>query len=194
MGLAIANESQDAATHLKVIDPEPRPLISLGVNEQEQAKRVAEKLTVARAVGILGLSDVAIELSFPEELDVELASTFMTRSERVRTQRTRKERVGAAQEQLRLAPLEQFTENGRTFRGREALFDIPGGLGELSGAKIHVRQGVSSQALEALEAVITGEGLIGETSDGVDIQSDKNHVSLSCGKVFYSDLTISRRR
>ena len=193
-GLAISNENQAGTTHLKIIDPEPEPLISLGVREREEARQAAARLTIARAVGILGLSDAAIEFSFPEEIDLKMASPFMTRSERFRTRRSRKDRIRSANEQLRSAPLEAFKEHGGAYRGREVFFDIPENLGNLSGAKIRVRQGISGEILDELGDSFVKETVPGQSSDGVEIQAGDDYVILRCGSAFYSDLSISRKK
>jgi hypothetical protein len=68
-GLAISNEEDRARTELRVIDPEnDEPLLTLSDSDSAQIDQSADRITLARALGIVGLSEAAIEIALPADI------------------------------------------------------------------------------------------------------------------------------
>jgi len=197
-GLAISNESNKKASHLKIIDPPPAPLFSLGEAQRSEAERVARRISIARAIGIVGLSEVAVELSLPQEVDVEKVAIFMTGSERVRSRKSVDDRAGDALGQLNAENLHSFKVQSATYRGRVAEFEFPGDGGEMSGAKVRIRQGVSSDVLGGLKSTgfVDSDAIdqrLEQSAGGVQVETEEGYSSLKYGDVFFSDIKIVRR-
>jgi hypothetical protein len=83
-----AVENGKLRSHMLVVDQdEDDPLIRLSGQEAEEMVVKASRLTVARAMGEIGLNEVAIEMSLPPDVDAD--SELLLPSERVIHEQTR---------------------------------------------------------------------------------------------------------
>jgi hypothetical protein len=84
--LFIANEQGASPTNLKVIDPE-EGIIRLTENQAEEMDEKADRVALARALGAIGLSELAIELSLPPDIDANSELLRPSKASRVRASR-----------------------------------------------------------------------------------------------------------
>lgn len=197
-GLAISNVENAQRTHLKIVDPEADPLLSLGENQRQRASRVSSRLAMARAMGIIGLNEAAVELSFPQDFNTKDVSPFSTHSERIRNRRSRSERVEDAFSQIKATSLRKFSAASESYSGRVASFEFPEGSGDLSGAKVQIRQGLSTEVWSGLKKsgisdLEIFEDKLEQLGEKVVIEADEDRVSLTYGHTFFADIKITRR-
>lgn len=192
--LYIANEQGVSKSHLKIIDPEDdSPLISFTGQQADEMETKAERLTVAQALGSIGLNEIAVELSLPSDIDSE--SELLLPSERVRLRSLRTSRVARATEQARARNLDTFTHDGMRYQGRVAELVLPPTAVTSSYRKVRVRQGVASELVRELSS--TGTLLDDKVDDQVrpytdraqvGIEASRDHTELTYGMVLYSEL------
>jgi hypothetical protein len=196
-GLAISNERDRYGTHLKIIDPDVEPLITLGSDRADEIERKAHRIAVARALGLIGLSEMAFELSLPP--DVDSADKFLRPSEISRLRSSRPDRSARATQQLRERRLEHFQHGSRHYEGRRIRFELADTGSALPFNEITIRQGVDRELLRDLA------GTSHEFADNLDarlqsyaaredikMESDGNLTSLTYGNVLFSDLRLTR--
>lgn len=123
--LFIANEQSMSPTHLKVIDPddEDTPIIRLTEDQAEDMDTKAGRVALARALGTIGLNELAVELSLPPDIDPD--SDLLYPSEASRARSPRQASYERAAEQARERTLTTFADRGRRYGGREVQFELP---------------------------------------------------------------------
>ncbi len=149
-GLSISNEKDSYCSELRIIDPdpEPEPLLILGDQQAAEMNRSAHRISIARAMGLIGLNDAAIELSLPS--DLTNAEAFLRPSEKVRVQTSREERAGHASGTIRNRNLLMMEYHHQKYEGRRGQFGYEE-LGQDSGFReISVRQGVNHDFLQEI--------------------------------------------
>jgi hypothetical protein len=192
--LYIANEEEQVRTHLKVIDPEDTPLIRLTENQAEEIEANAYRLTVARALGTIGLNEIATELSLPPHISAE--SELLRPSEMLRVRSSREARLARASEQARERRLTSFTHGDRRYEGREVLFELPPTAVSLPFRNVLIRQGVAPDVIEEVAAAdaLADDRMdqrlrpYAETDARIILDSDGNHMALSYGDVLFSEM------
>jgi hypothetical protein len=145
-GLAISNERSTKPTELRLVDPDGDPIIELGEQQEEEIEVAAHRIAVARALGTIGLGEMAIELSLPPTLTTETVE-FLRPNETVRLRSSRDDRGERAQQQMRDRDLDAFTfrsvkYEGRTVRLNDFAFDNNTKIKE-----IRIRQGVNRELI-----------------------------------------------
>jgi len=198
-GLSITTVGQRERTHLKVVDPAPEPILSLGEKDRERVTRAAKRLSIARSMAIIGMTEAASELSYPSDLSSFDAIPFMTRSERTRSRRKRSERIDDVIGQIRGASLDGFESHSEKFFGRVMEFEFPFGAGKLSGAKARIRQGVSEEVWRAAKTTNPQdfsffEDRSEEVDAGVVVEAHVDYVSIAYGRSFFADMRLKRRQ
>jgi hypothetical protein len=190
--LYIANAQDQDRTGLKVIDPEHPPLIRLTENRAGEMRTKAHRLATARALGTIGLSEIAIELSLPPDIDPE--SELLRPSEALRLSSSRDARYTRASEQARERDLVQFGDGHRGYEGREVRLEMPP-TAALPFRSVTVRQGVASNLIQELSALGTPiddnvDARIGNFTHNarIVIESDEGHMALRYGNVLFSGL------
>lgn len=124
-GIFIGNDTEMSNTDLKIIDPEvPDPYVTLGENDQTEAKKAMKRLSIARSFGLSGLTGFADELSLPD-VGVEDLRSFFKKDESRRINRSDSERLLLATNEMDFASKDLFEVNSREFMGREITIDIP---------------------------------------------------------------------
>jgi hypothetical protein len=83
----------------------------------------ADRLVVAHAMGMIGLNELAIELSLPRDNDPE--SELLRPSEALRVRAPLAARRARASEQARERALTHFTHGSRRYEGREVRIELP---------------------------------------------------------------------
>jgi hypothetical protein len=190
----LANENNRAGSHMLVVDPdEDDPLVRLSGQQAEEMVVKASRLTVARAMGAIGLNEVAIEMSLPPDIDID--SELLLPSERARLRSARGDRVARATERARASTLEAFDHGGHRYRGRVGTFDLPPVGPDFPYRRVRVRQGVTPELIREVSA---SEAHLEERVDDLirpfvhsarlEVQADRDHTSIAYGEMFYSDV------
>ena len=81
-GFSISNEDQNRESELRVVDPDVDPVLTLDSSREAEMQLMVHRLAVARALGMIGLSDAAMEVSLPA--NVLEAGTYLKPVERRR--------------------------------------------------------------------------------------------------------------
>jgi hypothetical protein len=197
-GLSIANEQTRGGTHLRIVDPDvPEPLITLGDDQTNFIQRKAHRIAVARALGLIGLGEMAVELSLPPE--VGSAEEFLRPSEISRIRASRPDRYGRATRQLRDRRLVSMEDGHRHYEGRRVQFELPVTGRDLPFNEIIVRQGVNRELLRELADAPAefdddlDTRLQSYTADAnITLVSDGRRASLNYGEVLFSELILNR--
>jgi hypothetical protein len=198
-GLALSNEADPRDTHLKVIDPESEPLITLRAEQMDDAAETIKRLSVARALALVGLDQIAEELALPSKIERDSVADFMTTSELARSQRSRSDRLTDALDQLSRRQLRHFQVEGELYGGRAIRVEVPEERSSI--AAIVVRQGVRKDFLHSLgdvrddlqtESVRRAEQYRPE--EGVRMKSNETFASLHYGDLLYSDVKIIEKK
>jgi hypothetical protein len=190
----LTNENGKPRSHMLVVDPdEDDPLIRLSGQEAEEMVVKASRLTVARAMGAIGLNEVAIEMSLPPDIDAD--SELLLPSERARLRSSRGDRLARATERARASTLEGFEHDGRKYEGRVGLLDLPPVGPGFPYRKVRVRQGVTP---ELIRKVSESEVHLEERVDDLirpfvhlaqlGVQAVRDQTSVFYGEMFYSDV------
>ncbi|WP_316181355.1 MULTISPECIES: hypothetical protein [unclassified Bradyrhizobium] len=190
----LTNEDGRPRSNMLVVDPDgDDPLIRLSGQQADEMVVKASRLTVARAMGSIGLNEVAIEMSLPP--DIEADSELLLPSERTRLRSDRRDRLARATERARASTLARFEHNSRTYQGRVGLFDLPPVGPEFPYRKVRVRQGVTP---ELIREISISEAHIDDRVDEVirpfvrsaklDVQAAEDQTSVTYGEMFYSDV------
>jgi hypothetical protein len=191
--LFIANEQSTSPTHLKVIDPDDDPpIIHLTENLAAEMDAKAGRVAVARALGMIGLNQMAVELSLPPDIDPN--SELLRPSEALRARSSRREGHERAAAQARERTLTTFTDRGRRYGGREAHIELPPTGGRLPFTSVVIRQGVQV----SLIAELTASGFAFETIDErvapfrtnarILMESDSHRTALRYGEMIFSEV------
>ena len=192
--LFLGSENGHVKTHMLVVDPEEDdPLIRFTGRNADEMIVNADRLTVARAMGAIGLNDVAIEMSLPPDVDAE--SELLLPSERSRLRFSRTDRVTRATERVRARDLDAFDHGGKRYEGRVQTIEFPPANFDFPFRKVRVRQGVTPELVgEVSNVEMHIENRLDERirpfvrSSGLASKADENYTSLSIGEVFYSDV------
>lgn len=148
-GLAISNEQSTKPTELRVVDPDGDPIIQLGEQEGEAIEMAAHRIAIARALGAVGLGEMAIELSLPPQLTAETVE-FLRPNEASRLRSSRDSRRGRAQEQLRDRHLDPFTFRGVKYEGRTVRLNDFSFDANTKVKEIRVKQGVNRELINEI--------------------------------------------
>jgi hypothetical protein len=191
--LYIANARDQGRTHLKVIDPDDPPLIRLTAKHRDEMDIKAHRLAVARAMGMIGLNEIAVELSLPADIDPE--SELLRPSEASRVRASREARYARAAEQARARTLVRFTHGPRRYEGRELHIELPPAAAQIPFRSVTIRQGVTPELIDEMSAA---NFLIEDDVDRrlksfrrterVVQESDRNYSSISYGDIMYSEV------
>jgi hypothetical protein len=192
--LYLTNENGKPRSNMLVVDPDgDDPLIRLSGQEAEEMVIKASRLTVARAMGAIGLNEVAIEMSLPPDVDAD--SELLMPSERARLRSARGDRLARATERARASTLEGFEHDGRKYEGRVGMFDLPPVGPEFPYRKVRVRQGVTPELIrEVSESAVHIEERVDDLirpfvhSAQLGVQAVRDQTSVSYGEMFYSDV------
>jgi hypothetical protein len=192
--LYIAHEKDKSASHMKVIDPdEDDPLIILTGQLAGEMEANANRLAVAQALGCIGLSEIAVDMSLPTDVDLE--SELLLPSELARLRLPRDTRVARATEQARTRNLDTFTQHHRRYEGRVVELDLPPTGVQLPYRKVRIRQGVTTNLIEEL---LSADSLLDQRYDDhvrpcmasaqVLVEAAHNRTVLTYGDVLYSEV------
>lgn len=191
--LYIANENGSLGTHLTVIDPEDPPLIELRENQADEIDMKVKRLAVARALGVVGLNEAAVELSLPPDIDP--FSELLQPSESSRVRSSRIERRTRASTQLRERSLDTFLKDGIQYEGREVSFELPATADWLPFRRVVIRQGINRDVVSELSAFdALSEHQIDDRIEafthGAQVRqdSDYSHLELQYGKLQFSEM------
>jgi hypothetical protein len=196
-GLSISHEDQDRDSNLKIVDPDADPVLTLGPSQEREIKSKVHRLSVARALGMIGLNDSAMELSLPP--NVLEAKEYLQRVERRRARAKAEDRSGRASSQLRSRDLPQFEFESQEYEGRSVVIEFPE-LGRIAPFNtLVVRQGVNRDLLQELSSV---SSLFGDAANDridlrlhnstVKIDSDEARATLTYGDVLFSEIILKR--
>jgi hypothetical protein len=191
-GLSLSNEKTKLPTQLRVIDPEGHPLIELGENDSHRMDVAVRRIAVARALGSVGLGDIALELSLPA--DAGEARGFLQPNEIARLRAERGDRHTQALRQVRERRLESMRFRGAKYEGRRARFsDFH--FDDMSGlVEIRVRQGVNYDLIEEIAAIdiAASEGGLNDRIEAyaadaaVKITAHGSRTTLTYGDIFFA--------
>jgi hypothetical protein len=197
-GLAISHEENRNGTELRVVDPEhSEPLLTLNDTDSAKIEQNADRITAAQALGIIGLSEAAIEVTLPEDV---LPSDELLRPTEARWARlSRDSRRNRAIQQLRNRDLQNFEHAHRQYEGRAVRFALP----ELDQTsvfnEISVRQGVAHDLLQEISSLGSNleDNLMRHlearvAKESVEIDSDGDRTTLTYGDLLFADLTLKR--
>ena len=196
-GLSISNEDQNRDSELRVVDPDADPVLTLDLSREAEMQLMLHRLAVARALGVIGLSDAAVEVSLPA--NVLEAERYLKPVERRRARAKTEDRAGRAAGQLRSRELPQMEFRHRSYEGRTAAIELPE-LGRTSPFNsIAVRQGVSTDLLQELASV---PSLFGDDVDNriekrlsnfsISIEFDEERTTLTYGDMLFSEIVLKR--
>jgi len=196
-GLSISHEDQRRGSELRIVDPDVDPVLTLDSSQEEEMESRIHRLAVARALGMIGLTEAATEISLPE--DVLEAREYLKPVERRRARAKAQDRVDRATDQLRSRELPQMEFEHRVYEGRSAVIELPE-LGRASHFNaIAIRQGVNRDLLQELASVsslfshdIDGriDGRLSEAS--IKLDSSEMRATLSYGDIFFSEIVLKR--
>lgn len=187
--LSIANARDPWRTQLKVIDPDDPPLIRLNDNQADEIEIKAQRLAIARAMGAIGLNEIALELTLPHDIDPE--SELLRPGEALRVRSPRSARQARASEQVRERRLTQFAAHSRRYEGREIDLPIPPSAA-LPFQSVLIRQGVAPELISVANALL--EGRIEDhakpfpSATRIVLESEGNRTALSYGDVMFSEM------
>ncbi len=192
--LFIANEDGHSSSHLKIVDPDDDdPLLRLTDQQADEMVRSANRLTVAQALGSIGLNEMAMEISLPP--DVDRQSELLRPSEFKRLHAPWEDRATRATEQVRKRTLQRFQHNRRLYEGKVLELELPPSF---RFRKLRIRQGVTR---DLIEAVSQDDKLMHDTLDArvspltgsttIEVQSDERRTSLNYGDILYSEMSWS---
>jgi hypothetical protein len=198
-GLSISHEGRRRNSSLRVVDPEVDPLLNLESSDVPEIKSKVRRLSVARALGMIGLNESAMELSLPP--DVLEARDYLKYVEKHRMRETIQARSARASAELHLRDLEHFAFGSGDFEGRTITINLPGLIRGEAFDTLVVRQGVDSDLLQELSSV---SSLFGDEIDKridarlsdtvVEMASDGRRVILKQGTLLFAELIFKNRR
>lgn len=171
-GLAISNDSNRKRSQLRIVDPEDETDSELVLDDKdaEQMKDAAHRIAVARALGVVGLNEAAMEAWLPEQ--IADAADFLRPSEALRLRQSRQDRSEKATRQIKDRALERFQRDHRLYQGRSFSFSMPQ-LGIASDvSSVGVRVGINEDLLRVVEeqpATSQNIGELCERGEGVSI-------------------------
>jgi hypothetical protein len=198
-GLAISHEAQDKGSSLRVVDPDVDPVLTLESSREREMRTKVNRLSVARALGVIGLNDSALELSLPP--NVLEAKEYLKGSERRAARAATEDRVGRASSQLRSRELPRFEFASQEYEGRSASIDLPELGRNAPFNTLFVRQGVSRDLLQELssEAPHIFEESIDNRIDHrlsgstVSMISEGAQTTLTYGGILFSELIFKKQ-
>lgn len=196
-GLAISNERDKGTTELRIVDPESSSEVELELRDDNDAEIqiAARRIAVARALGVVGLSETAMEMWLPDEIaDVD---DFLMPSEIARLKESKAERYGRATQQIARRTLQKFEYDSRSYEGRAFNISLQE-LGIDSDVRqIKVRVGINEELLRHLEDSPNGSHGMKDLisifpSDNVtSFESNDNRSILTCGQLSYAEVVLS---
>jgi hypothetical protein len=141
---------------------------------------------------MIGLSELAVELSLPPGVDPE--NELLRPSEAFRVRAPKEGRYARASEQARELTLIHFTHGSRRYEGREVKLELPPTAMQLPFRSVTIRQGVIPELIEEVSAAnFFAEGDIDRrirpfSKVGPVVQeSDSNHTAISYGDILFSE-------
>lgn len=134
--------SPGGASHGTAVKPEPKNLV---ICKHRRLLFLGPSRSRATQDLLIGLNEVAIEMSLPSDIDAD--SELLLPSERARLRSARRDRLARATERARASTLEGFEHNGSKYEGRVGLFDLPPVGPEFPYRKVRVRQGVTPELI-----------------------------------------------
>jgi hypothetical protein len=196
-GLSISHEDQRLGSSLRVVDPDADPLLTLESSQASEMKSKAHRLSVASALGMIGLSDVAGELSLPQ--NAFEAKDYLQRAERRRVREATESRNIRATMQLRERALPRLEFRSRKYEGRRVTVELPEVGEHFPFNTMVIRQGVDADLLRELDAA---PSLFGDAVDGrlderlsqseITSESDGVHAILVSDEVLFSEIVFKR--
>jgi len=196
-GLSISHEDQRLYSSLRVVDPEVDPILTLESSQASEMESKAHRLSVASALGMIGLSDVAAEFSLPP--NALEAKDYLQRVERRRVRETAESRNIRATTQLRERSLARLEFRSRKYEGRRVTIDLPEVGGRFPFNSMVIRQGVDADLLRELNSA---PSLFGDVVDGriderlsqseITSESDELHAILVSEEVLFSEITFKK--
>lgn len=148
-GIYLGNERDRYHSHLKVIDPDPQPLLILSDRDAVMARSVVEKLAVSRALALAGFDQLASRIELPTERIEEL-ELFYTSEERRALGQPREPLVRAAFKSLQDTKVTNFQIDGDEFVGQRVEVRVPGDdFRKNTGCTtVRVTQGVNRELID----------------------------------------------
>lgn len=194
-GLSISHEDQRLNSSLRVIDPESDPALTLGPDDEGELNAGAHRLSAARALGVVGLSEAALELSLPPgAVDV---SDYLDRVERRRVRQKASDRSSRVTQQLGERELANIQFQHRKYEGRIFEFEFPRVHSSVPFNAVKVRQGVSHDLLLELSSLPKffdddfNRRLGPRFSDSIiESESDGAKTTITDGETFFSELVF----
>jgi len=197
-GLCIANDDDDYRSELRIVDPDDddaEPLLTLDESLADDMDRSAQRISVARALGLIGLNDAAAELALPA--NAENAVEFLRPSQVLRTRASVRDRADRATDTIKRRELAAMEHNHRRYEGRRAQFGFEE-LGRDAGFRqISVRQGVSHDFLQELESAEPmfeakfDDRILARTEKAIiTFESDGDRTILKYGDILFAELIL----
>jgi hypothetical protein len=195
-GVALSTEQDRHSSDMRVIDPDGDPLITLGDDQAEEMNAAAHRIAVARALGMVGLGEMAMELSLPTERGA--ADQFLRPGEKRRLRGERLERRARAQRQMDDRTPQIVTFRKQNYESRSIRITDLQRDGRSPIREIHVRQGVNRDLVREIA------GLGDSTSDHVidsrlqnytagarvKIETRGSRITLTYGDVLFATLVL----
>ena len=196
-GLSISNDANRKPSQLRIIDPadETESELTLGENQEKEMQSAAHRIAVARALGVVGLSEAAMEMWLPEE--VVGADDFLRPSELLRLRQSRRQRSEKATRQIKDSALEPFQRDHRRYQGRSFSFSMPQLGIESDVGEISVKVGVSDDLLRSVESSPTRTTDLGEAAEPfaanarVVLESSEDRAVLRYGELLYAEFKVT---
>ena len=192
--LFIANEESEYPTQLKIIDPkDEEPMLTLNADQAKTMDINAQRLSIARALGMIGLSEFATELAFPPSITPTVEFLRPAESRRLRLQT--EVRYRRATDQVHELPFITFVSGGIKYRGREVTFGLPSTNGRVPFKTVNVRQGVRASIVENILRLSTTPNKLYEdriqkpSTIGIVTKSEPRHTTLRFSNIIYSEIT-----
>lgn len=191
-GLYIGNDSDGTKSHLKIIDPDPDPLITINENNSVALIKTMRKLSLARAFGVSGFYNLSEEILLPPVSNNEEMKSFYRRYELERIKRDEGERLEEVKE-VDFSKSQIFKHDSRDFVGREVVVEMPNA--ELRTERIRITQGIDADFSEFIKGIndINAEQIVEGSAnymsnDGIEIENDSRTISISDSRYFVSKL------
>jgi len=197
-GLSLGNEDDDFRSELRIVDPDDphtEPLLTLDETLAEDMDRSAQRISIARALGLIGLNDAAAELALPS--DAASAVELLRPSEVLRVRASVRDRADRATDTIRRRELVPMEHDHQRYEGRRAQFGYEE-LGRDAGfSEIAVRQGVSHDFLQELESAEPmfedkfDERIRARTEHArIGFESDGSRTILTYGDILFAELIL----
>lgn len=152
IGLSLVGEGPKKSTELRVIDPESPPICTLGDGDGPRARAILKRLSLAKALNLVGLPQTAFEVSWPAGLKKTAANApFLSKSEKQVLSQSAGGRIDRARTEIQ-AELARRSNSIDDFVS-EAAFDLPPfriGTAGRTVSRVRARRGIAIDVVRGL--------------------------------------------